>query len=673
LPAAEKTLFKQESMTTGGKKNLTLVKPNNPLFVPPELSGLFHEDLTDTPPVGAFQSGLPEKSIEVPGPLVQQAIARAIAGLSESQAFQAMDTTQMAKVNRLAHGVPKDVVSESQVDAQGLLEADAKAFASAKSKGPYAQPEEKSATEGTDGQASQQAGSSHVDGEGSAAQSDSDATSSETAPHDAKASASDMDGVDSEVGTDTTEAASPTLEATGSTPKGGDGSKVTGEVNDKKSSQVDPVKGQAPDTQASASDQPQESDQVTAKDDSAAGDDEAKVESLESSADALEAAEPDMANQEPVVDPHQQEIENYPVPEGMQLVSREDLEVLHAEAYESGRQAGLEESSGDIEAAVNASKETTYQEGYDKGYEEAYAKGEAAARDELQAEVELAAQDLKDLTQKLEEAAKDTEHFYAPLLKLAMHLAEQLVRGELTASGKAIAHLVETSLAEFENDPSSPILVKLNPEDIERIKAYGALLPKNAILKSDPTMFVGSVRVQINGAVIEDLIEQRSTALWQALTRGQDAGEPPPSFLKNLELMKEAFDEVDVEPEADQEPPLGKGETSLGQVVAPETIQADTPAADLDQALDEPISQESASEDLGDEELPSVEPIAEGLAEEEPREAVATTEDESSVRDSSDRLGLEDPGAKDDTDSQERSAPKLSTEQELREGEVTKP
>ena len=119
-----------------------------------------------------------------------------------------------------------------------------------------------------------------------------------------------------------------------------------------------------------------------------------------------------------------------------------------------------------MDEALNAAREAALQEGYDKGYEEAYAKGEAAARDELRAEVELASQDLKDLTQKLQEAAKDTDQFYAPLLKLAMHLAEQLVRGELTVSGKAIAHLVETSLLEFENDPNSPILVKLNPEDL---------------------------------------------------------------------------------------------------------------------------------------------------------------------------------------------------------------
>ena len=121
-------------MTTGGKKNLTLVKPSGPLFIGPERSGLFHEGLTDTPAAGAFQSGLPEKAIELPGPLVQQAIARAIAGLSESPTFQAMDTSKMAKVNRLAHQVPKDAVHEDQVDTQGLLAKEEVLTSTSKSK-----------------------------------------------------------------------------------------------------------------------------------------------------------------------------------------------------------------------------------------------------------------------------------------------------------------------------------------------------------------------------------------------------------------------------------------------------------------------------------------------------------------------------------------------------------
>ncbi|MGA1471082.1 MAG: FliH/SctL family protein [Burkholderiaceae bacterium] len=610
-------------MTTGGKKNLTLVKPNNPLFVPPERTGLFHEDLTDTPPVGAFQSGLPEKAIELPGPLVQQAIARAIAGLNESPAFQAMDTAKMAKVNRLAHGVPMDVVSESQVDTQGLLKQEEKD--SAKPKSRYEETPEPKA-EGLDakGDAAKDLGEAAVTGteqEGEVLHASHEPKSDEAkvrSPQDEPAEitepgADKAGGADqaAEEVTDAAEAAKAERE-----PSSADEGLPAAQADAESASSSNEEGGAQRLPEMSAGDADRDSDGPEVE---GVADGDVAADATDIDADE---AETEAANEAPPVkDPRQEEIENYPVPEGMQLVSREDLEALHAEAYESGRQAGIEEGASQLDEAVNAAKEAAHQEGYDKAYEEAYAKGEAAARDELQAEVELASQDLKDLTQKLEEAAKDTDQFYAPLLKLAMHLAEQLVRGELTASGKAIAHLVETSLLEFENDPNSPILVKLNPEDLERIKAYETLLPKNAILKADPTMFVGSVRVQINGALIEDLIEQRSTALWQALTRGQDAGEPPPSFLKNLELMKEAFDEV--EAETAHEPSLGNGEANVEQALAPETIQADAS-----------VPEDSAPEDLSGDEVPSEEPIAEGSEEDASIEEVVAVEEDSSANES---------------------------------------
>ena len=599
-------MFKQESMTTGGKTPLTLVKPTGPLFIGPERSGLFHEGLTDTPAVGAFQSGLPEKAIELPGPLVQQAIARAIAGLSESPTFQAMDTSKMAKVNRLAHQVPKEAVHEDQVDTQGLL-AKEEAVTS-KSKSKYEQDPKKAMDD-------QEAKGNKTQG-----QSDQDFVGPESDSGDAALEAQDNVKANEPAGSGSAKAdAGPELTSQdASTERAQPGADKPDQATEKAADaakvpsiaeEVPPAE-QADAGHAAASDEevgPQGSPKTSARDTNSDSDglEGAAGDAVDNTAGkAATEAETEAANElPPVQDPRQQEIENYPVPEGMQLVSVEDLEALHQEAYESGRQAGLDGNALNMDEALNANREAALQEGYDKGYEEAYAKGEAAARDELQAEVELASQDLKDLTQKLQEAAKDTDQFYAPLLKLAMHLAEQLVRGELTVSGKAIAHLVETSLLEFENDPNSPILVKLNPEDLERIKAYETLLPKNAILKADPTMFVGSVRVQINGALIEDLIERRSTALWQALTRGQDAGEPPPSFLKNLELVKEAFDEVEADAEIDAEPepekPAMNARVDAEQVTQEPAVEQDPSSVEL------PVAQESTTQEPAVEQEPS--------------------------------------------------------------------
>jgi hypothetical protein len=182
---------------------------------------------------------------------------------------------------------------------------------------------------------------------------------------------------------------------------------------------------------------------------------------------------------------------------------------------------------------------------------------------------------------------------------------------------------------EFENDPNSPILVKLNPEDLERIKAYETLLPKNAILKADPTMFVGSVRVQINGALIEDLIEQRSTALWQALTRGQDAGEPPPSFLKNLELMKEAFDEVEELVEELPQPPRTSPEEPVDELQAEQVAgdEASVEAPESEGSADEPrVEQETANTDAEVQE-PEEDPATADSAEHETPASEAPDED----------------------------------------------
>ncbi|MDA0848010.1 MAG: FliH/SctL family protein, partial [Proteobacteria bacterium] len=174
---------------------------------------------------------------------------------------------------------------------------------------------------------------------------------------------------------------------------------------------------------------------------------------------------------------------------------------------------------------------------------------------ELEAEVLLAADDLKALTNQLAQAARDTDSFYQPLLKLSMHLAEQLVRGELTLSGQAVTRLVERCLNELQQATDAPILVRMHPVDHERHLAYGAMAPKNMELRADPSLSQGSVKVSMNGASIEDLIEHRREVLWETLmapTRASSREDLPDSFLRNVAIVKEAMASVDDE---DAEPP----------------------------------------------------------------------------------------------------------------------
>jgi flagellar biosynthesis/type III secretory pathway protein FliH len=508
----ETTLFKQESMTTGGKKNLTLVKPSGPLFIGPERSGLFHEGLTDTPAAGAFQSGLPEKAIELPGPLVQQAIARAIAGLSESPTFQAMDTSKMAKVNRLAHQVPKDAVHEDQVDTQKLLGDDDR-----KGKAAEAKPQDGDQLEAAVGQEEPTDSSEPVAQAAEAGATDRQ----EDELREESLAALPQEGDLAE------QPESVTDGRTQADPTGADPTRTA-------STEVDPTLGdptQADPTQAAST----EADPRQA----AAGEGEAEsveAKPLEADAESVDAEAVDAE-----LDPASDDVQ----PEVLQQVSRSDLEQLHQEAFEAGRQATLEELANAAPPAPSEEMlDVAREEAFQKGYEEGYTKAEAAVKDELQAEVELAAQSLNDLTAKLAEAARDTDAFYAPLLNLSMHLAEQMVRGELTLSSKAVQRLIETCLMEFDQEATAPVVIRMHPDDLARFEQDDALLPKNMILRPDPNVLIGSVKVQMNGALIEDLMQHRAQVLWRSLMQGQEAGDLPDSFLRNVALVKEAFDEV---------------------------------------------------------------------------------------------------------------------------------
>jgi flagellar biosynthesis/type III secretory pathway protein FliH len=540
-------LFKQESMTTGGKKNLTLVKPTGPLFIGPERSGLFHEGLTDTPAAGAFQSGLPEKAIELPGPLVQQAIARAIAGLSESQAFQAMDTSKMAKVNRLAHQVPKDAVHEDQVDAQKLLGDD-----DGKGKAAQAKPQDGDQLEAAVGQEEPTDSSESV---GQVAQAGA------TDPHEDELRDESLAAVSQEgdlaeqpvsgLVTDGLTQADPTgADPTQADLIGADPTQAASTEAD--STQVDPtqadrVRAASPEADPTQVD-PTQADLIGADPTQAASTEAhptqaAAGEGESADAKTLQAGEESVDTE---ADPASDNIQ----PEVLQQVSRSDLEQLHQEAFEAGRQATLEELANAAPPAPSEEMlDVAREEAFQKGYEEGYTKAEAAVKDELQAEVELASQSLNDLTAKLAEAARDTDAFYAPLLNLSMHLAEQLVRGELTLSSKAVQRLIETCLMEFDQEATAPVVIRMHPDDLARFEQDDALLPKNMILRPDPNVLIGSVKVQMNGALIEDLMQHRAQVLWHSLMQGQEAGDLPDSFLRNVALVKEAFDEVDASDE----------------------------------------------------------------------------------------------------------------------------
>jgi flagellar biosynthesis/type III secretory pathway protein FliH len=214
---------------------------------------------------------------------------------------------------------------------------------------------------------------------------------------------------------------------------------------------------------------------------------------------------------------------------------------VRSEGTEDGLDAIDGRSSGDAEgldaadvaeaemttvavSAIEAGNDLARQAGYDAGYAEGMtageaagtSKGHAAGRSEGEAAVRA---ELADTLRLLTEAAAQTrtlndnpEQYFEPLKKLALHLAEELVRGELRQSPSAIERLIERSLEELEH-PGKRVLVALHPDDLRAVEAHGAKLGAGLVLQPDKTLVRGSVRVSSNDAVVQDLIQTRLTTL----------------------------------------------------------------------------------------------------------------------------------------------------------------
>jgi flagellar biosynthesis/type III secretory pathway protein FliH len=117
----------------------------------------------------------------------------------------------------------------------------------------------------------------------------------------------------------------------------------------------------------------------------------------------------------------------------------------------------------------------------------------------------------------------DPKQFFEPLKRLSLHLAEQLVLGELSASSKTVERLVQHCLDEVSHPLQEGVVVELNPEDKKRLQAQGGDFLEGLRLEAVAELKPGSVRVFANDMVVEDLVEHRLHALARGLLSDVDS------------------------------------------------------------------------------------------------------------------------------------------------------
>ena len=212
-------------------------------------------------------------------------------------------------------------------------------------------------------------------------------------------------------------------------------------------------------------------------------DEEPSVEALSAPELAPEPVEPVIA--EPPAEP---------------AVHREsELQAERQRAFEEGRQQGLREAAEDLQTQAQAWRE--------------------------QASLRLDA-----LERGLRELIDTPDQLHEPLKRLALHLAEQVVIGELSLGPQAIERLVRRCVEELDAQKGAPVKIEVHPDDLgplqELLKCVSfdgsesaGSKPMPWILQANASVLPGSVRASANDAMVFDLVEHRLEALAGQLLR----------------------------------------------------------------------------------------------------------------------------------------------------------
>jgi flagellar biosynthesis/type III secretory pathway protein FliH len=234
-----------------------------------------------------------------------------------------------------------------------------------------------------------------------------------------------------------------------------------------------------------------------------------------------------------------------------------------AEQFEKGLAQGVAQGMAEglvqgmsqgLEQGLAQGLEQGLAEGREQGMKEGLALAEEQAR-ELQARAEqetaVTHDVMSEVSAKLNALLEDPTQFFEPLKRLALHLAEQVVKCELRTSSHAVEQLVQRCLDDLDHPAKGAVVIELNPEDKARLQEGGSAFIQGMRLDAVHDLKPGSVRVFANDMIVEDLVEHRLEALARTLLIDVD------SWRKQSALVKpeatEVQDGVDAQADHDSE------------------------------------------------------------------------------------------------------------------------
>lgn len=174
----------------------------------------------------------------------------------------------------------------------------------------------------------------------------------------------------------------------------------------------------------------------------------------------------------------------------------------------------LEEIAAFDRQDIEQQKRALFEEGFERGTDIAEQRFEAVKAQFV------------ELIDRIKIAQEDMTAFYDPLKKLAVHLAEQVIRGELTASSVAIERLIKEALADLSQQNTGQIIINLNTKDYRELPVTLSAEFPQIDFRADETVSRGSLILRMGDSVVEDFLEHRLQTLADEILQFRAPGKP---------------------------------------------------------------------------------------------------------------------------------------------------
>jgi hypothetical protein len=151
-----------------------------------------------------------------------------------------------------------------------------------------------------------------------------------------------------------------------------------------------------------------------------------------------------------------------------------------------------------------------------------YLRGLEAGKQQVRQELEQQVKDqcavLASVSEQLNTLLQEQAKLYAPLKRLSLHIAQQLVLGELKQPTEIVERLVQRCLDELNLPQNGLVSVELNEQDKALLEAQDSQLLQGMRLEVASDLLSGSVRVKANDTIVEDFVQDRLKSVVKALS-----------------------------------------------------------------------------------------------------------------------------------------------------------